>query len=133
MCSDKMVKKIFVCSPLRGDVEENIKKARTYARYIALCENIPIVPHIYFTMFLDDSDKNERAIGIKMGIELMKICDEMWVFSLIISEGMKMEIDEWLEMGNSRENIKYVSEVDALGIIDTVSRIRVIENGKNTK
>ena len=87
------MKKIFVCSKLKGVINNNIERAKEYCRNITLNGNIPIAPHIYFTQFLDESNKKERNIGILMGIELLKDCDELWVFDKDISEGMQKEID----------------------------------------
>jgi hypothetical protein len=89
------MKKIFVCSPLRGDIEGNIKKAREYCRQIALEGNLPIAPHVYFTQFLNEHSEQERTIGINLGIELLKSCDELRVFGETITSGMKQEIDCW--------------------------------------
>ncbi len=86
------MKKIFICSPLRGDIENNIKKAKEYSRQVAIKGNIPITPHIYFTEFLDENKERERQLGIDMGIELLKLCDEMYVYGEP-TEGMKQEIE----------------------------------------
>jgi hypothetical protein len=57
--------------------------------------NIPIAPHVYFTQFLDENSEEERTLGISMGIELLKMCDELRVCGDKITEGMKMEIEAW--------------------------------------
>ena len=88
------MKKIFVCSPLRGNIKENIKKAKQYSRDIALKGDIPITPHIYFTQFLDDNNPKERKLGMKMGQELLKICDDIKIFG-VPNKGMKEEIKLW--------------------------------------
>ena len=89
-----MKKKIFVCSPLRGDFERNRHIAELLCRIVALKGHIPIAPHVYFTRFLEDDNEFERDFGINAGIELLELCDEMWVFNFDkISEGMKLEID----------------------------------------
>ena len=67
-----MKKKIFICSPYRGRVEENKKNAVSYARITAMSGDVPIVPHLYFPSFLDDNIPNERMTGIAMGLEGMK-------------------------------------------------------------
>lgn len=86
--------KIYVCSPLRGDIEENIKRAKQYCKEITLSGNIPICPHVYFTQFLDDNIEEERNLGMSLGIELLKICSAVYVFRENgISSGMKAEID----------------------------------------
>jgi len=87
-------KLVFVCSRLRGDMENNMKLAECLCRIVALRGFIPIAPHLIFTRFLDDKNQNERELGLKCGLELLRLCKEMWVFNLSgISEGMQMEID----------------------------------------
>ena len=99
------MKKVFVCSPLRGDYEKNITAAKTYSCFVAEFGHLPITPHIYFTQFLDDSVERDRALGMLMGIELLKMCDELWVFGPIISDGMSKEIKYWEEMGKKPQYI----------------------------
>lgn len=91
--------RIFICSPLRGDIDGNMRNARQFARFAALQKKIPITPHIYFTQFLNEHLEEERALGISMGIELMEHCDELWVFGTTISEGMQCEINWWIDSG----------------------------------
>ena len=71
------LKKIYVCSRLKGDIENNIEKAKGYARFVAKeCGAIPIAPHIYFTQFLDDTVPEDRAFGMMAGLLLLSDCDE---------------------------------------------------------
>jgi hypothetical protein len=90
---------IYVCSPLRGDVERNIHKAIGYSRYIYSKGGIPLAPHVIFTTFLDDDDPVERAAGMEMGLELLAKCDELWAFGDKVSEGMAGEIAAAEELG----------------------------------
>lgn len=87
---------VYICSPCRGDYEQNLQFARAYCRTVMTFfpDVIPIAPHIYFTQFLDDEKQNERALGMEAGFALLDICDEIWVFGLDNpSEGMQAEID----------------------------------------
>lgn len=87
------MKKIYVCSALRGDMEENIRKARIYCEYVALeYRMLPIAPHIYFTQFLNDENLEEREFGLSAGLSLLSECDELWYFGNQISRGMTEEI-----------------------------------------
>jgi hypothetical protein len=45
---------VYISSPLRGDVERNIQRARDYCAYAASCGVIPLAPHTIFTQYLDD-------------------------------------------------------------------------------
>ncbi|WP_312339036.1 ssDNA-binding protein [Anaerospora hongkongensis] len=87
------MKKIFVCSPYRGNIEKNTKRAVFAARVICGCGHIPVVPHLYFPQFLDDKDQFERIRGIEYGIELMKECDQLWLLGPEISKGMEYELE----------------------------------------
>ena len=79
---------------MKGDVEKNLKLATFAARVLIGSGYIPIAPHLYFPQFLDDNDQYERIKGIKMGVELMKECDRMWIIGTTITNGMEYEINE---------------------------------------
>lgn len=89
-------KLVYICSPCRGDIEKNIIKAQGYCREAVefFPDVIPIAPHVYFTQFLDELNPDERALGMDMGITLLDICDELWVYGIENpSEGMSREIE----------------------------------------
>ena len=87
-----MMKKVFICSPYRGDVERIVALAKAHARFAARCGYCPVVPHLMYPQFLKDSDPDERILGITLGVELMKICDEVWIFGSTISNGMAEQV-----------------------------------------
>ena len=89
------MKLVFICSPLRGDYAENIKRTQYLCATAARrYDVIPIAPHIYFTQFLRDSNPGERELGTQMGLELLGLCDEVWVDGMNDpSEGMVAEIE----------------------------------------
>lgn len=87
------MKKIYICSALRGAMEENIRKARCFCEYVAReYQAIPIAPHIYFTQFLNDEIAEEREFGINAGLSLLSVCDELWYFGDQVTRGMADEI-----------------------------------------
>lgn len=85
-------KKVFVCSPYRGHIEKNTKRAAYAAKILCDCGYIPIVPHLYFPQFLDDTDPYQRILGIELGVELMKECDLLWLLGPEITKGMEYEL-----------------------------------------
>lgn len=95
-------KKIFICSPYRptandppcrkAQMEANIQRAKTACRILATMGVLPLAPHLYFTQFLKDEDAQERATGIRFGMQWLEAADEVWVFGETISEGMAVEI-----------------------------------------
>jgi dienelactone hydrolase len=84
-------KRIFVCSPYRGDIETNVKRAKRICNDLANLGFVPIAPHLYFPQFLDDAIEIERQRGITMGMSLLKDCDAVYVYGKP-TEGMKQEI-----------------------------------------
>lgn len=87
------MKFVYVCSPLRGDIETNIRRAHGYCRFVIQQGALPQAPHAIFTAFLDDTIPEERQLGMSLGIELLKRSDELWVFGKRITEGMGAEIE----------------------------------------
>ena len=83
---------VYICSPFAGDTEYNIAKARGYSRYAVSKNAIPVAPHLLFPQFMDDDDKDQRNLGIFMGLVLMGKCQEVWCFGCRISKGMAIEL-----------------------------------------
>ena len=46
---------VYICSPYRGNTNENIENARKYSRFAVIHHSIPIAPHLLFPQFLDDT------------------------------------------------------------------------------
>lgn len=86
-----MMRKVYVCAPLGGDVESNLKKVRTYTEYALRCSTAPVVPHFYAEC-LDDSIPAEREIGRSAGMSLLWFCDELWLFGDTVTEGIAAEL-----------------------------------------
>ena len=84
---------VYICSPLRGDIERNQRKACGYCRLVASKGYIPVATHLLFPQFMDDSNEAEREKAIKMGLELLSRCDELWCFGTTPTEGMQLELD----------------------------------------
>lgn len=85
-------KLIYVCSPLKGDIEGNVERAKGYCKTVIEMGYIPIAPHVMYRDFLNDEIAEQRERGLEIGLELIKACDETWVFTEHISDGMKSEI-----------------------------------------
>lgn len=83
---------VYICSPYAGNVPANVRNAQRYCRFAIAKKCIPIAPHLLFPQFLDDSDFEQRELGLFMGIVLLTKCVEVWVFGDYISSGMAAEI-----------------------------------------
>ena len=114
-----MLKKVYICAPLKDNVRENLRniaiiahvdlrKVRKYTEYALRCGTAPVVPHFY-ALCLNDKKANERTIGMKAGQSLLWFCDELWVFGDVITEGMQAEI-QFCKTMNIR--IRYINDND---------------------
>ena len=83
---------VFICSPYAGCIKENVQNARRYSRFAYLSGYMPITPHLLYPRFLDDHMPQERLDGMDMGLRLLDLCEELWVFGDRYSSGMQREI-----------------------------------------
>ena len=96
----------YVCSPLGGNITANIENAKRYSQYVFKCGMAPVIPHFY-ALILDDSNKEERNLGMLAGLSMLWVCDAVWIFGDEITEGMKKEI-RFAEKLNIE--VRYISE-----------------------
>lgn len=108
-----MMKKVYICSPLGGNVEENLRKVRRYTKYALLCGTAPVVPHFYAEC-LDDNDPKDREIGLAAGMSLLWLCDEVWVFGDTVTDGMRAEL-KFCKNLNIR--IRYITEKEIQNVL----------------
>ena len=86
------MKLTYICSPCRGDYEKNIIKAQEYCREAMNDGLLPLAPHVYFTQFVDDSNPEERKLGLRCGLQLLRYCQLIRVYGYEVSAGMYDEI-----------------------------------------
>ena len=72
--------------------EKNLRKAREYCRIVVNAGHRPMAPHLLFPQFLDEKIPEHRALGIALGIEELKTCDQLWYWDQP-SAGMIQEIE----------------------------------------
>lgn len=87
-----MMKKVYICAPLRGDAQGNLEKMKRYVEYALKCGTAPVVPHFY-ALCTNDGITQKREPGLTAGMSLLWFCDELWIFGDEITEGMRREID----------------------------------------
>ena len=86
--------KVYIVSKYAGDIEKNTAAAIGYAQYAIQQSRIPVVSHLLYPQILDDSDPEQRELGLLFGQALLTICEEVWVFGTEHSTGMQAEIHE---------------------------------------
>lgn len=88
-----MTRRIYICSPLSGNIPANMEKAKQHCAWAVKQGVIPMAPHIYFPQFMDDDVPAEREIGMTEGEKWLAACQEVWVFGDVISSGMAGELE----------------------------------------
>lgn len=85
--------KIYVVSRYAGDIEANIAAAIRCCQYVIKNGGMPIASHLLYPQMLNDNDPRQREMGLAFGLELLVLCDEVWVFSdeTGLSTGMRAE------------------------------------------
>lgn len=106
------MKLVYICSPLRGEYEQNIKNAIRYCEIAAGLGVIPLAPHTIFTQYLNDTVAAQREQALHMGLGLLEKCDEMWRMGQVISEGMEGETLLAAKLGIPVHDVKNPLEAD---------------------
>lgn len=94
---------VFICSPYRPESDDPAEQSRELLRNIKLAKVgckiavkrgcAPFAPHLLYPQFLNEHDKESREAGMKIGLQFLHLCDEMWVLGRKITEGMAAEIE----------------------------------------
>jgi len=96
-------KLIAIESPFAGNVDTHVLYAFACARFVMREGHYPYASHIFFTQFLDDTDPDQRRLGMKAGLAWAKRADERWVFTDLCqpTAGMKSGITSAKKAGQA--------------------------------
>ena len=89
---------VYIASRFAGDTERNTERAQGYCRFAVSKGCIPLAPHLHYPQFMDDSDREQRELGLFFALVLLGKCDELWVFGKP-SDGMAREITKAKKRG----------------------------------
>jgi len=96
---------VYIAHPVSGDVDGNIDKIVGIVRDINLHSPgvIPFAPYITDLLALDDSNEDQRRIGMENNAEYFKrkAFDKLWLFS---GEDGKISSGMWSEAELAAEN-----------------------------
>ena len=95
------INRIYVCSPLSSKTRAgkmfNMLAARDKCNVLnGMFRGYNIKawgPHTYLPIFLDDNIPSERMAAMRLGADLLKMSDIIYVFGSKLSDGMKSEIE----------------------------------------
>ncbi len=92
----------YIAHPIRGDVQSNVRKIKTFIREVFLIApqtgEWPFAPYLSNMDVLDDAAENERDIGIAANRPCFdrNFIDELWVCGEP-SAGVRLEM-EWADL-----------------------------------
>ena len=92
-------KLVYICAPLRGDVEKNIEFARQKAQEVFQAGDIPVCPHLMFPPIADPENPRQDQAAREMGLRLVESCQEVHVYGPEWTEGMWAEIRHAMDLG----------------------------------
>lgn len=97
-------KKAYICSPLSAPdakgISHNMDMARFYMEKMKVLYHCrTFASHAYLPLMLDDSIPEERETALRIGMELMDLCDTLIICGRRVSSGMAGEIREAFAKG----------------------------------
>jgi hypothetical protein len=87
------MKRVYIAHALSGDWRGGVLAAKAYAFAAAKAGHLPVAPYVLMDGILDDDDPEERALGMRLDIDQLCACDEIWLCGQTISPGMLAELD----------------------------------------
>jgi len=114
---------IYVCTS-DGGLDENYIKALNYSRYVKSKGHIPINPVTMNHGVYDWREPSQREQAKRSGRELLKICDEVWVFG---TKGIKGE----MALSSAGKTVRYIE--DSFRFNDRSEMLTVIFNEYQNK
>lgn len=100
------MRRVIIESPYAGDVERNERYARAAMKDCLYRGEAPYASHLLYTQpgVLDDTDPDQRALGIDAGLEWGDVADAVVVYTdLGVSVGMAYGISRHIEHGRTVE------------------------------
>ncbi len=85
-------KLIYICAPLRGDVEKNTAFATEKAKEVFLDGDLPVCPHLMFPPIADPENEIEDEQARHLGLKLVESCQQLNVYGTEWTDGMWAEI-----------------------------------------
>lgn len=80
-------KRVFIASPLRGDIVANQAYAREALKDSLARGEAPFVPHLLYDQVLDDRVEEERAQAIKAALAMLAGCE---MLALYVDKGVSL-------------------------------------------
>ena len=94
------MKLVVIESPYAGDVEANVRYARQCLKDSLMRGEAPLASHLLYTQVLDDTDKDQRHMGMEAGFAWNAKADLVAVYrDYGVTPGMQFGINRAKELG----------------------------------
>ena len=118
------MKRVYIAHALSGDWRGGVLAAKAYAFAAAKAGHLPVAPYVLMDGILDDTDPEERALGMRLDIDQLRACDEIWLCGERLSPGMLAELDVAVECGLTVMRLARVPEGTDVARADAPSPLR---------
>lgn len=93
--NDKL--KAYICSPLRADTVDEVRKnmltAKAYMLYALEAIGVyAYAPHAFMPIFLSDENPSQRKLALQIGMQMLAFSNFLYICGDCITDGMKCEI-----------------------------------------
>lgn len=88
---------VFISSPYGGQAQ-NIELARRFMRYAASQGLVPVAPHVMLHGVMDDANPQDRMTALAGCLELLDLCQSIWVCGNELTPGMARELEHARKM-----------------------------------
>ena len=92
-------KLVYICAPLRGDMEKNIEFARQKAQEVFQAGDIPVCPQLMLLPITDLKNPVQYQAVRDMGLRLVESCQEVHVYGPEWTDRMWVEIRRAMDLG----------------------------------
>jgi hypothetical protein len=128
------MKRVFVCSPYRGNTAKNVEIAQAYCRVLLMAGFAPFAPHLYLPGVMEDEaddDERKRELGIQCGLAWLRACDFVVAAAssmrdTAVTEGMCQE----LEYARDRLKLSVIwqrTPEDLKEVLEAAARLRKLK------
>ena len=84
---------VYICAPLRGEVEKNIEFVRQKAQEVFQAGDIPVCPHLMFPPIANLENPEHYQAAREMGLRLVESCQQVNVYGTVLPERMWTEVN----------------------------------------
>ena len=86
----------YVCAPYCADsiegIDANINQAVLFAQKVYELGYVPLTPHLLFPFIKKEESEEQREWAVEADLEILKMCDALFVCGEKITNGMEKEI-----------------------------------------